>query len=166
MMKKVMLFLLVTGLAAFGQHGRSGGAMGGMHGGMPMGGPSSGMGSGSGHGMGGGHNTAGTNQPGQNQSGPKSPDQMLQQNTKFASKLKDLGVDSCSGFKNLGQCVAAAHVAQNLKIPFDQLKTTMTDGKGMSLGSAIQTLDPQANAKAEAKKGNQQAHADIQDSKS
>lgn len=164
-MKKVMLFLLVTSLAAFGQHGRSGGAMGGMHGGMPMGGPSSGMGS-SGHGLGGSHNTAGPNQPGQNQSGPKSPDQMLQQNTKLASKLKDLGVDSCSGFKNLGQCVAAAHVAKNLKIPFDQLKTTMTDGKGMSLGGAIQTLDPQANAKAEAKKGNQQAHADIQDSKS
>ncbi len=164
-MKRLMLFLLVTSLAVFAQHGRSGGAMGGMHGGMPngtpMGGPSSGMGSTGGHGMSSNHNTAGPSQ-----SGPKTPDQLLQQNTKLASKLKDLGVDSCSGFKNLGQCVAAAHVSKNLNIPFDQLKSTMTDGKGMSLGSAIQTLDPQVNAKTEAKKGNQQAHADIQDSKS
>jgi hypothetical protein len=33
---------------------------------------------------------------------------------------------SCSGFKNLGQCVAAAHVSKNLGIGFACLKSDMT----------------------------------------
>src|SRR6266852_4952577 len=48
-------------------------------------------------------------------SGQKTPGELLAHNTKLASKIHDLtGMDAqqaCSGFKNLGQCVAAAHVA-------------------------------------------------------
>jgi hypothetical protein len=75
---------------------------------------------------------------------------------------------ACSGFKNLGQCVAAAHVAKNLNIPggFDALKAKMTGTGAMSLGKAIQSLAPDANAKAETKKANKQASDDMKESNS
>jgi hypothetical protein len=96
-----------------------------------------------------------------------SPSDVLSHNTAIAGKIKTLtGQDAataCGGFKNLGQCVAAAHVAKNLNIPggFDALKTAMTSGKGMSLGKAIQQLAPSANAKSESKKANKQAEQDL-----
>src|SRR5713226_9647542 len=50
-----------------------------------------------------------------------SPSDVLSHNTAIAGKIKTLtGQDAqtaCGGFKNLGQCVAAAHVAKNLDIP-------------------------------------------------
>jgi len=50
-----------------------------------------------------------------------SPNDVLSHNTAIAGKIKSLtGVDAqtaCGGFKNLGQCVAAAHAAKNLDIP-------------------------------------------------
>jgi hypothetical protein len=71
----------------------------------------------------------------------------LQQNTNLASKLQsrlpagtNLTVAS-SGFRNLGQFVAAVNVSNNLGIPFAQLKTRMVD-QGMSLGQAIQDARP------------------------
>ena len=100
--------------------------------------------------------------------GQKTPSELLKQNTKLASKLKTLlgGKDpqvACMGFKNLGQCVAAAHVANNHPgISFDDLKAKMTGTGSVSLGKAIQGLDPHANAKSEAKKANQQAKTDIE----
>ena len=47
---------------------------------------------------------------------------------------------ACNGFKNLGQCVAAAHVAKNLDIPggFDALKAKTTGTGAVSLGKAIE----------------------------
>jgi hypothetical protein len=73
--------------------------------------------------------------------------QKLQRNTKLASKLQsrlpagtNLTVAS-SGFRNLGQFVAAVNVSNNLGIPFAQLKTRMVD-QGMSLGQAIQDARP------------------------
>jgi hypothetical protein len=84
---------------------------------------------------------------------------------------------ACTGFKNLGQCVAAAHVSKNLGISFDCLRSDMTGtapqgtscpagtgSKSMSLGKAIQTLDPQADHKAESKKGETEAQQDIKTS--
>jgi hypothetical protein len=70
---------------------------------------------------------------------------------------------ACSGFKTLGLCIAAMHVAKNLDIPggFDALKDKMTSANGVSLGKAIQELSPNANAKAESKKANKQANHDI-----
>ncbi len=127
--------------------------------------------------MGGGHgvDASGT-------SGPHSPGQLLTQNTQLSSKLSSLlpaGTDlqaAAAGFRNLGQFVAAVHVAHNLDIPFDQLKCTelatstacgtMTvPSKGSHLGQAIQTLKPamsSADTKSAAKQAEKEASADIQ----
>ena len=96
-----------------------------------------------------------------------SPTDVLSHNTAIAGKIKTLtGEDAsaaCGGFKTIGQCVAAAHVALNLNVPggFDALKTAMTSGSGMSLGKAIQSLAPSANSKSESKKANKQAKQDL-----
>ncbi len=49
-----------------------------------------------------------------------SPSDVLSHNTAIAGKISSLtGLDAqtaCSGFKNLGQCVAAAHVAKDAKV--------------------------------------------------
>jgi hypothetical protein len=101
-----------------------------------------------------------------------SPSDVLSHNTAIGSKIKSLtGEDAqtaCSGFKNLGQCVAAAHVAKNLNIPggFDALKAKITGSGAMSLGKAIANLAPSANAKAEAKKANKQASNDMKEASS
>jgi hypothetical protein len=93
--------------------------------------------------------------------------QKLASNTKLASKLQSLlpaGTNlqtAAQGFKNLGQFVAAVHVSHNLGIPFDQLKSKMQGPPSMSLGKAIQALKPTANAKAELKKAEHQAHQDL-----
>lgn len=96
-----------------------------------------------------------------------SPSDVLSHNTAIADKISALtGEDAqtaCSGFKNLGQCVAAAHVAKNLSIPggFDALKAKTTGPDSVSLGKAIQQLDPNANTKAETRKANKQAKKDL-----
>ncbi len=64
----------------------------------------------------------------------------LTHNPALASKLQALlpaGTNlqtAASGFKNLGQFVAAVHVAHNLNISFDQLKAKMTGTNAESLG--------------------------------
>ncbi len=101
-----------------------------------------------------------------------SPSEVLQHNTAIAGKIKALtGQDAqtaCNGFKNLGQCVAAAHVAKNLDIPggFDALKAKMMGTGAMSLGKAIEALAPTANAKSEVKKANKQASDDMKEASS
>ena len=71
-------------------------------------------------------------------------------------------VDASDGFKNLGQFVAAAHVADNNpNFTFDELKGKMLDGDGMTLGAAIHALDPQADAEMEAETAQTQAAADL-----
>src|SRR2546427_998536 len=68
-----------------------------------------------------------------------SPSDVLSHNTAIAGKIQTLtGQDAqaaCAGFKNLGQCVAAAHVAKNIDIPggFDALKAKVTGSRGVSL---------------------------------
>jgi hypothetical protein len=112
--------------------------------------------------------------------GEQSMTQRLTDNTKLADKISKLtgmsATSACQGFKNLGQCVAAAHVAKNLDIPggFTALKDKMlgispngsstATSKPMSLGKAIQALDPSASAKAEIGKAKKQADQDIKDS--
>jgi hypothetical protein len=69
---------------------------------------------------------------------------------------------ACSGFKNLGQCVAAMHVAKNLNLNFSDLQGKMTGANSVSLGKAIQQLGgSDVNAKSEAKKANKQAGQDL-----
>jgi hypothetical protein len=135
----------------------------------PGGGPPAGRGAGSDSTMNG--SRGGTNAA-HNDISHSSPNEVLSHNTAIAAKIKTLtGKDAetaCSGFKNLGQCVAAAHVAKNLDIPggFDALKAKMTGSGSVSLGKAIQELAPDADHKAEAKKANKQASDDLNESAS
>ena len=101
-----------------------------------------------------------------------SPSDVLSHNTAIGGKIKTLtGQDAqtaCNGFKSIGQCVAAAHVAKNLNIPggFDALKAELTGSGAMSLGKAIKQLAPEADSKAEAKKANKQASDDLSEASS
>ncbi len=135
----------------------------------PGGGPPAGRGPGSDPGMSGSH---GASTGAHNDLSHSSPNDVLSHNTAIAAKIKTLtGKDAetaCSGFKNLGQCVAAAHVAKNLDIPggFDALKAKMTGSGSVSLGKAIKELAPDADAKAEAKKANKQTSDELNESTS
>ena len=166
---------LGLGMSAMAQ-GRPGSAGPGMShpgGGPGMGGPGN---------MGGPSNMGGsmgrngqmgqTNPMGSRSSG-KSVSQLLTQNTKLSSNLQSIlgsGVDlqqASSGFKNLGEFVAAVHVSKNLNIPFDQLKTTMASDGG-NLGKAIHTLQPNLSkkqVKTAVKTAKHQAKADMKQSR-
>lgn len=155
---KAKLFLSTAALVAFmswpvfAQHGHGGGmgSSASMHGSDH---------SSSTHGSSGGHSGKSSTQ--------SSVSTRLSSNTKLAGKLQSLlppGTDlqaAASGFKNLGQFVAAVHVSHNLGIPFDQLKARMQGPPTESLGKAIHQLKPDANAKAETKTAEAEAHQDI-----
>ena len=65
-------------------------------------------------------------------------------------------------FDNLGQFVAAMHVADNNpNFTFEELAAKMHDGDGMSLGAAIHALDPQADAEAEVETAQTQTAVDL-----
>ncbi|NUQ27821.1 MAG: hypothetical protein HOQ35_04820 [Acidobacteriaceae bacterium] len=92
---------------------------------------------------------------------------MLTQNTKLSSNLDKLlpqgmtAQQACSGFKNLGECVAAIHVAHNLDIPFADLKNKVAGTGSESLGKAIQSLKPGVDANGELKRAKRQAKDDL-----
>jgi hypothetical protein len=133
-----------------------------------------------GHGMGPGLSHSSGNHAMGSSGGQRSMTQKLTSNTRLADKITKLtgmnATSACQGFKNLGQCVAAAHVAHNLGIPggFTALKdkmlglspngTASTTSKPMSLGKAIQALDPTVSSKAEVAKAKKQADQDMKDS--
>ena len=148
----VLLYLSV--IPAFAQHGGHGGGAAGGHGAAST------------HSEGNSHN-GGTE--GSRASRPTVADH-LEDNTRLASKLNGLlpaGTNlqlAAQGFKNLGQFVAAVHVSKNLGIPFEDLKAKMMGPGAMSLGKAIQALDPKADAKAETKKARQEAKEDMKES--
>ncbi len=135
----------------------------------PGGGPPSGRGNGSGSSMSESHENGAATHTDMSHA---SPSTVLSHNTAIAGKIKTLtGQDAataCAGFKNMGQCVAAAHVAKNLNIPggFDALKAKMTGTGAMGLGKAIESLAPSANAKSESKKANKQASDDLKETNS
>ena len=101
--------------------------------------------------------------------GNHSVSEKLSDNKKLAAKLQSLlpkGTNlqtAASGFKNLGQFVAAVHVSNNLGIPFAQLKAKMLGPPAESLGKAIQQLKPTAQAKTERKKAERQAKDDLEE---
>ena len=160
------LAVLLSSTLAFAQHGHAGGAMGGGMGNL-------------GNSNGNGHETSAGDHSGMSTAHGKSVNEILTNNTKLADKITSLtgqpATQACSGFKNLGQCVAAAHVAKNLGLSFDCLRSDMTGTaapsgsscpagtgtKGMSLGKAIQTLDPKADEKAESRKAESEAQEDL-----
>jgi hypothetical protein len=155
---------LIAASAVWGsaQHGRGDGPPSGMG---SSGRSSSGMGSS-------GRSSSDHGAPTSQQSKKPSPEQLLNQNTKLSSNLQKLlpagttPQQACTGFKNLGQCVAAIHVSHNLGIPFSDLQAKMTGSKPESLGKAIQDLKPEANVRAEKKKAEKQAKNDIDGSNS
>ncbi|MGH9777503.1 MAG: hypothetical protein ACRD5I_03755 [Candidatus Acidiferrales bacterium] len=100
----------------------------------------------------------------------KTTSQQLAQNPKLSARLEKLlpGTnvhEAAGGFKSVGQLVAAAHVSNNLGIPFAQLKSTMVGPPEKSLGEAIHQINPDVDAKAEAKKAEKQAKKDMDDSR-
>jgi hypothetical protein len=120
--------------------------------------------------------------------GPTASEQLAansEQSKKLASQLQALLPprtkleDACTAFRQLNECVAALYVSRNLKIKFNCLKWDVTgvqpgssnvtscrppeDGKALSLAKAIQTLKPEADAKAEAKNAEKRAQEDIKD---
>ncbi|MGH9787931.1 MAG: hypothetical protein ACRD4U_04405 [Candidatus Acidiferrales bacterium] len=100
----------------------------------------------------------------------KTTSQQLAQNPKLSARLEKLlpGAnvqEAASGFKSVGQFVAAAHVSNNLGIPFAQLKSTMMGPPEKSLGEAIHQINPNVDAKAEARKAEKQAKKDMDDSR-
>src|SRR5215470_5204853 len=171
------LAVILYATAALAQHGNSANAHGGTGSGMGNLGSANGK-----------ENASGSTDHGNPNSGTstlgsahgKTVDDILGKNTKLADKISSLtgesATDACAGFKNLGQCVAAAHVSKNLEISFNCLKDDMTgtaptdpktcpagtgaNGK-MSLGKSIQTLDPNADQKTESKKGENEAQQDL-----
>ncbi len=186
-MKHVHLFLCMTALALFvasspasaqrdrGPSGNPGASHADMSHGASANNPNS-----TGHG------------PNSSNAGPKSATELLSDNpkldTKLTSKLQSQGLlakgtdlsQACKGFRNLGQCIAAIHVSHNLGITFACLRADMTgqlplktDGcptntgtSKMSLGKAITTLSPTADAKGATKNGQKQADADIKEGNS
>ena len=142
--------------AALAQHAHTGGTMSG------------GLGSGMGHSTGSSNhrNSGSTKTTSSGSTHQPTVNDILTKNPAISSKIQTLtgmpASQACTGFKNLGQCVAAAHISKNLRISFDCLKSDMTGTapqgtscpagtgtKSMSLGKAIQTLDPTADQKAE-----------------
>lgn len=135
----------------------------------PGGGPPAGHGPDSSPGMSNSHDAGSTARSDMSHG---TPSDVLSHNTAIAGKIKTLtGEDAqtaCGGFKNLGQCVAAAHLAKNLSIPggFDALKAKVTGTGAVSLGKAIKGFAPDADAKAETKKANKQADDDLKETTS
>ena len=183
-MKSTYIFALalavaLSGAPALAQHGHPGGVGGGMGGGAAS---SMGRGAGSSMGHGASDHTAKMNSI--STSHGQTMNQILTRNTKLAGKIQTLtgmsAEQACTGFKNLGQCVAAAHVSKNLGISFACLQSDMTGTlpaqntscpagtgtKAMSLGKSIQALSPTADSKGEAKKATKQADQDINESSS
>ncbi|MBI4459485.1 MAG: hypothetical protein HY648_05450 [Acidobacteria bacterium] len=173
--------LCLSTLPAAAQRGRGAGGSGG----GPMGSPGSpgmsgsqkgGMQGGMGQGQGTHHPEMGGQMGGEHRGQPheaqtgKRPTvaHQLERNERLRSKLQGVlpaGTDlqqAATGFKNLGEFVAAAHVSHNLGIPFANLKAKMSTGS--NLGEAIHELKPDVDHNAEAKKAREQARKVLKES--
>lgn len=152
-MKKSPL-ILVTSAALLLSLGAAAAPPGG--GGMGGARPTAGMpGSMSGHG----------NAMGRSASHGRSVSDLLQDNAKLSSEIKELtGTDAqqaCAGFKTLGDCVSAAHVSKNLGIPFDTLRAKLTGSGALTLGKAIHELKPDADTRGALRTASKQTKEDL-----
>jgi hypothetical protein len=66
---------------------------------------------------------------------------------------------ACSGFNSVSDCAITLHVAQNLQIPFPDLKDKLASGQ--SIIAAISEMKPGADAQAEVQKAVTQARSDV-----
>ncbi len=67
--------------------------------------------------------------------------------------------EACEGLKTTEECAAALHAAANLNISYAELKAQMSGGR--TLETAIESLKPNVDAAAEARRAEQQAHSDL-----
>lgn len=67
--------------------------------------------------------------------------------------------EACSGFRSVEECSTALHLAQNLNIPFADLKSRLASGERVS--AIIHDFKPQADPKIEISRARDQAHADV-----
>jgi hypothetical protein len=99
------------------------------------------------------------------------PNAGLTFNAKLTDRLKtmlpqgaNLHVES-RGFIKLKDFVTTVRAANNLNVPFWDLKRKMANGSSKELQKAIHELKPDADPKAELKKADEQAKRDIKESK-
>lgn len=92
-------------------------------------------------------------------------------NKKLDDKLKTMLPQNLTpkaaarGFLDLQDFVATVRAANNLSVPFSDLKHKMADGSSGELEKAIHKLKPDVAAKEEVKKAKDQAKEDIKESK-
>jgi hypothetical protein len=67
--------------------------------------------------------------------------------------------EACRGFTSLDLCAATLPAAQNLNVPFADLKGQVVAGQG--LGAAIHTVKPSVDANAEATRAKVQAQQGV-----
>jgi hypothetical protein len=100
-----------------------------------------------------------------------NPEAELKFSDKLADKLKTLlpqDTDphvASKGFGELKDFVATVRAANNLGVHFRELKSKMAEGTSKALEKAIHQVKPDADAKAELKKAQEQAKQDIKESK-
>jgi hypothetical protein len=66
---------------------------------------------------------------------------------------------ACAEFRSLEECATALHLAQNLNIPFMDLKSKLKNGERVS--AIIHDAKPQADPKVEISRAQDQARADL-----
>jgi hypothetical protein len=67
--------------------------------------------------------------------------------------------EACAEFRSLEECATALHLAQNINIPFNDLKSRLKNGERVS--AIIHDAKPQADPKAEITRAQDQARADL-----
>ena len=67
--------------------------------------------------------------------------------------------EACDEFRSVEECATALHLAQNLNIPFKDLKSRLKSGEGVS--AIIHDAKPQADPKVEISRARDQARADL-----
>jgi hypothetical protein len=67
--------------------------------------------------------------------------------------------DACIGFESLTDCAATLHAAQNLNVPFTELKQRVVGG--VSLAATIHALLPRVDSRKEARRAEEQAGEDL-----
>jgi hypothetical protein len=68
--------------------------------------------------------------------------------------------EACTGFESVMECATALHLAQNLNIPFTDLKARLAAGDPMY--AALRGLKPDADAPRELRRAEKEARADTQ----
>ena len=67
--------------------------------------------------------------------------------------------EACAEFRSIEECATALHLAQNINIPFNDLKSRLKNGERVS--AIIHDAKPQADPKAEITRAQDQARADL-----